>query len=114
MVKARASEADALALAFGFARLDPEAWGTFEPMQCGGNPWEQVGDPDAGEIARVRGWAASSGVDLADVGFVHPSEAQATCSGCACPRGDLLVVRAADSTAVAGLPALGFGSLITP
>lgn len=112
VVKARASEADALVEAFGFARLDQASWGTFEPMQCGGNPWELAGDSASDEIARVRGWAASSGVDLADVGFVHHTEAQATCSGCACPRGDLLVVRAADSAAVAGLPALGFGPLI--
>lgn len=114
VVKARASEAEALVEAFGFARLDHDVWGAFEPMQCDGNPWEQTGDAGAGEIAAVRAWAGSAGIALAEVGFVHPTDELATCSGCGCPRGDLLIARGADQAAVAGLPALGFGSLIKP
>lgn len=114
VVKARASEADQLVSAFGFARLDPGAWGTYQPMQCGGNPWQEAGDPAADEIAQVRSWAAADGAELAEVGFVRSTDEVATCSGCGCPRGDLLVVRGASASAVASLPALGFGPLITP
>ncbi len=113
VVKARASDADALIDAFGFARLDPGAWRTFAPVQCGGNPWGESATP-ADEIASVRAWAAAQGAPVADAGFVAGSEPAATCSGCSCPRGDLLVVRAADSAAAEGLTSLGFGPLVMP
>jgi len=114
VVKARASDADALVAGFGFARLDPAVWRTMRPMQCGGNPWQESSTPDADEIASVRAWAAAAGASLADAGFVFDSEPAAVCSGCACPRGDLLVVRPADAVAAANLPSLGFGPLVTP
>jgi hypothetical protein len=113
VVKAREADADALVEGFGFARLDPDAWRTMEPVQCGGNPWEES-ESVADEIASVRAWAESSGAPLAEAGFVHDSEPSAVCSGCACPRGDLLVVRAADASAAASLGSLGFGPLIAP
>lgn len=114
VVKARASDADALVDGFGFSRLDPNAWRTMKPVQCGGNPWEESSTPDADEIASIRAWADSSGASLAEAGFVYDTEPTAVCSGCACPRGDLLVVNPADAAAASSLPYLGFGPLITP
>jgi hypothetical protein len=111
VVEALAGDAAALADSFGFAAVDVAQWAAMQPVQCGGNAWDESPEPFA-EIAAVRTWAAAAGAPLGNVGFVYPTEPQVQCRACPCPRGDTLVVTPSDAAAREALPSLGFGSLV--
>jgi len=71
-------------------------WLALATHQCGNNPWQGDATGDD-ELAQIDSFFTAEGFDLLSLGLV-----------------DLPGDVAADSTAVAGLPALGFGSLIAP
>jgi len=74
-------------IAFGKGR-----WLAHTPVQCDGNPWQEVSpfEPLA-EGREVRRWAAEEGADIGLAGSVFPTEPLFTCQACGCPRGDLLL-----------------------
>jgi hypothetical protein len=77
-------------------------WLSMRPVQCNGNPWQQissVGDgtaptyPDA-ELLSVDNFFEDKGIDLVEIGFLYPPAPEGVCAACSCPRGDHLLVRA--------------------
>jgi hypothetical protein len=112
----KASSYDALRLQrdFGFT---PVAGGVLleqQPVQCGGNPWEESGDRWQEERSVVE-WATSQGATLARLGFVEKTEPYPVCRACSCPRGDRLVVAPASGDAnLAAVSGLGFGDVYKP
>lgn len=97
LLVARAAPEDAVRLVreFDFSfliELGKGRWLARTPIQCGDNPWEEVGplEPLA-EAREVRRWAAEEGADIGLAGFVFPTEPLATCLACSCPRGDRLL-----------------------
>jgi hypothetical protein len=85
-------------------------WLSISPVQCGGNPWEQV-SALGGEREKLVAWAASLGVSVDYVAFVHPSVAAGVCLACSCPRGDRVVVSVNDPQDEEVLRANGFSGL---
>lgn len=80
-------------------------WLATSPTQCGSNPWESEASEAADESTRVLGFFRSQGIEIEQIGFIHPSEPMVVCMACQCPRGDTLVVKAKDASAARALTA---------
>jgi hypothetical protein len=97
------------------ACVEDYEWLTLLPRQCGGNPWQldpAPFDPDdpgfpTSELAAIDAYYEAEGIDLMSLGLIA-SELEAVCAGCACPRGDRLVVRARPDDAARLADAHGF------
>lgn len=78
-----------------------ERWLTVAPQQCQTNPWDRtpVGQSHlTGELGRVASFFASKSIAIEQVGVLTPPSPMIVCAACSCPRGDLLVVKAANAT----------------
>ena len=78
-------------------------WLSISPKQCGTNAWSgaQPGadaSPLTGEEADVDNYFRSKSINLEQVGFLTATEPRIVCFACSCSRGDVLVVKAKDST----------------
>jgi hypothetical protein len=90
-------------------------WLTMSPRQCGTNPWERSTIPNSstssllsGEAASVERYFQSQGIQLEEIGFLNATEPRMVCMACQCPRGDVLVVKAATAADAKALKQNGF------
>ncbi len=77
-----------------------EQWLTVSPKQCQTNPWDRtsVGQTHlTGELGRVATFFASKSIAIEQVGVLAPPSPMIACAACSCPRGDLVVVKAANA-----------------
>lgn len=112
LVKVKAEGAAALAAdGWVFAAPDPEAV-SIAPKQCGSNPWETSQTSSiAEELEQVDAYFAAELAKVPTRGFTFPAEPKATCSSCACARGDRLVAFPAEQESAGILSALGFSAI---
>jgi len=79
-----------------FCRNDPilvESWFAIEPIQCGGNPWEQLREKRLfrDERERVEFWFLYyQNIEILD--YREEQVYGAVCRACSCPRGDKIYV----------------------
>lgn len=94
---------------FGFAEMDGDAL-TTSPRQCGTNPWEGgvINHDDRVESKALSTWAKGAGAELAEAGFLDPTEGRAVCAACQCARGDLAIVFPKTAAGTNKLVSLGF------
>lgn len=94
-------------------------WLQVNPVQCGGNPWEQTtskGDgldpvyPTAEHLA-IDNYFEDQGIELIELGLVYPPTPLPVCKACTCPRGDAVLVRAKASDAATLVAKYGFTQL---
>ena len=67
-----------------------------------------------GQVSKLLKGLSDNDVTPKKRGFVWSTEPRVTCAACSCPRGDRLVVYAADQEAHGLLSSLGFDFLYTP
>lgn len=112
LVKVKSDQASALAAdGWVFSAPAPEAV-SIAPKQCGSNPWET--SPTTlveEELEQVDTYFAAELANVPTRGFTFPAEPKATCSSCACARGDRLVAFPADQESAGILSALGFSAI---
>lgn len=94
-------------------------WLQVNPVQCGGNPWEQVTSKGDGmdpiyptsEHLAIDNYFEDQGIDLLEIGLVYPPTPLPVCKACTCPRGDAVLVRAQAADAAKLVAKYGFTQL---
>ncbi|MCR4369414.1 MAG: hypothetical protein NUV67_05920, partial [archaeon] len=69
------------------------SWFAIEPVQCGGNKWDEWGTLQlfASEEARIAAWLEQeNGIDVAEI--KSRDKYEIVCEACSCPRGDEVAV----------------------
>ncbi len=115
LVKVKSDQASALAAdGWVFSAPNPEAV-SIAPKQCGSNPWETSQTTTvAEELEQVDAYFTAEGANVPTRGFTFPAEPKATCSSCACARGDRLVAFPAEQNSAGILSSLGFSAVYVP
>jgi len=92
-------------------------WVAFRPLQCDNNPWpllaEGSGPFPVDELGAIVEFFEAQGIDLRSVGLLPPAGDELVCLACSCPRGDLLVARAAPEDALRLVREFDFRYLVT-
>ncbi len=80
---------------------DEQAWVSYVPVQCGGNPWEMwyasgginyLAEPTEGQLVQDY-YTTQQGIEILEVIIIPPVPGTDVCAACSCPRGDSIDVR---------------------